>query len=149
MKVLFLKNVVNVWKEWEIKEVKIWYASNFLIPKKLAVELTLEEEKKYNQKLKKIDMHKRWLIENRHIIAEELNWKTLNFSLKAWNNGKIYWWIWEKDIIKEIKNKFKIDLTKKHISLMDGHIKKVWETIIYIKLAKDAMAKINVIVKSI
>ncbi len=148
MKVLFLKHVINVWKEGEIKEVKSWYASNFLLPKWLAVELTETEEKKYNQKLKKEDSHKRELIENRHKLSEELNWKTIKFSLKTWTNGKVYWWIGEKNIIEEVKNQFKIDLQKKHIDLPDWHIKKVWETIIFIKFWKDAMAKINVIVKS-
>jgi len=148
MKVLFLKHVINVWKEGEIKEVKSWYASNFLLPKWFAVELTSQQEAKHNQKLKKEDSHKRELIENRHNLSENLNWKTLEFILRSWTNGKVYGWIWEKDIIEEIKNNFKIELTKKHINLPDWHIKKVWNTTIYIKLWKDAMAKINVIVKS-
>jgi large subunit ribosomal protein L9 len=142
MKVLFKKNVVNVWHIGDIKEVKSWYAINFLFPKWLAVELTPTEEKKLKEKLKKEDKHNRELIENRHKIANELNWKKLNFFLKTWVNWKVFWWIWEKDIIKEVKNKFKIDLTKKHIDLPDGHIKKLGETFIYIKLWKDAMAKI-------
>jgi large subunit ribosomal protein L9 len=148
MKVLFLKHVINVWKEGEIKEVKSWYASNFLLPKWLVVELTKTEEQKYNQKIKKEDTYKRWLIENRHNLSEQLNWKSISFCLKAWENWKIYGWIWEKDIINEIKEKFKIELSKKHIDLPDWHIKKLWETLIYIKLWKDAMAKMNIIVKS-
>lgn len=148
MKVLFLKHVVNVWKEGEIKEVKTWYASNFLLPKWLVVELTPEEEQKHLQKIKKQDAHKRELIENRHKISEELNWKTIEFKLKTQNNWKIYWWIWEKDIIEYIKSNFGIELTKKHIDLPDWHIKKVWNTNIYIKLWKDAMAKINLVIKS-
>lgn len=148
MKVIFLKHVVNVWKQWEIKEVKSWYASNFLFPNWLAIELTPEEEKKQILKLKKEDSYKRELIENRHKISEKLNWKTINFLLKTWSNGKIYGWIWEKDIIEQVKKNFKIELSKKHIYLPDWHIKKVWDTTIFIKLWKDAMAKINVIIKS-
>lgn len=148
MKVLFLKHVINVWKEGEIKEVKSWYASNFLLPKWFAVELTQAEEQKYNQKLKREDSHKRELIENRHKLIEQLNWEKLLFSLKTWTNWKVYGWVWEKDIINEIKKKLQIELSKKHIDLPDWHIKKLWETLIYIKLWKDAMAKVNIIVKS-
>lgn len=146
MKVLFLKHVINVWKEGEIKDVKPWYAINLLFPKWLAIELTPESEKKYIDKLKKQEAHKRGLIENRYSLVEKLNWKKLCFYLKTWNNKKTYWGIWEKDIIEEIKKKFKIELSKKHIYLPDWHIKKLWETQIYINLWKDTMAKLFIII---
>lgn len=144
MKVLFLKHVINVWKEGEIKEVKPGYAANMLFPKGLAVELTPETEKRHKDKLKREDAHKRELIENRHNIVEKITWAKLNFTLKTWSNHKVYGGIWEKDIISEIKKKFKVDLTKKHIDMPDWHIKKLWESQIYVKLGKDAMAKIFV-----
>ncbi len=148
MKVLFLKHVINVAKEGEIKEVKAGYAQNMLFPKKLAIELTPKAEKEYMEKLKREDAHRRELIENRHKIVEDINNKNLEFKLKTWANRKVYWWIGEKDIIKAIKNKFWIELTKKHIDLPAGHIKKIWESQVFIKLGKDAMAKLNVLVES-
>jgi hypothetical protein len=39
----------------------------------LAIELTPDVEKKYKDKLKKDEAHKRELIENRHNISEKLN----------------------------------------------------------------------------
>jgi ribosomal protein L9 len=86
------------------------------------------------------------LIENRHSISEKLNWKTLSFTLRTWANHKVYWWIWEKDIISEIKKQFKTELTKKHIEMPDGHIKKLGENQIFIKLWKDSMAKMTIII---
>ncbi len=148
MKVLFKKLVVNVGHPWDIKEVKPWYAQNCLFPQGLAVELTPAVEKQMKQQLRSEDKHKRELIENRHKITEELNGKELSFFLKTAKNGKVFWWIGEKDIIREIKKHFKIDLAKKHIELQSGHIKKLWETFIYIKLWKDAMAKITAKVES-
>ena len=149
MKVIFLKNVLHVWKAGDIKEVKSGYASNFLLPKWLAVKLTPEVEKNLIYKTKREEANKRELIENRHNIVEKLNLKSLQFSLKTWSNGKVYGWIWEKDIIREIKKNFSINLSKKHINLENGHIKKVWEENVYIKLWKDAIAKIIVIIKSL
>ena len=146
MKVLFLKHVINVWKEGDIKEVKPGYAANMLFPKGLAIELNAVAEKKYKDKLKKEESHKRELIENRHNISEKLTWVKLEFTLKTWANHKVYWWIWEKDIISEIKKKHKIELTKKHIVMPDGHIKKLWESQIYVKFWKDAMSKIFIII---
>jgi len=147
MKVLFLKHVINVGKEGEIKEVKPGYAANMLFPKWYAIELTPEAEKKHKAKLKREEAHKREMIENRHNLTEILNNKKLDFTLKTWANHKVYWWIGEKDIIAEIKKKFKIELSKKHIIMPDGHIKKLWENQIFIKLWKDAMAKMFVVIK--
>jgi ribosomal protein L9 len=67
--------------------------------------------------------------------------------LKTGANHKVYWWIWEKDIIAEIKKKYKIELSKKHIEMPDGHIKKLWENQIFIKFGKDAMAKVFIVIK--
>ena len=146
MKVLFLENVVHVAKKGEIKEVKPGYAQNMLFPKKLAVELTAQAEKQLKDKLKKEDKHKRELIADRHNIVEELNWKKINFNLRTDWKTKVFGWIWEKDIIREIKRLFKLDLTKKHIDLPGGHIKKLGESQVFIKLGKDAMAKMFVII---
>jgi len=148
MKVLFKKLVVNVGHPWDIKDVKPGYAMNCLFPQGLAVELTPSVEKKMKQELKSQDKHNRELIENRHKISEELNGKKLNFTLKTWTNGKVFGWIWEKDIIRAVKKQYKVDLAKKHIDLPSGHIKKLWETFIYIKLWKDAQAKLTAIVES-
>ena len=142
MKVLFKELVVNVGHPGDIKEVSTGYAKNFLLPQGKAIELTPQAEKEYKAKLKREDKHNRELIENRHKIADELNWKTLDFKLKTWANWKVFGGIWEKDVIKAIKSKFKIDLTKKHIDLPWGHIKKLWESQIFIKLWKDSMAKL-------
>jgi len=146
MKVLFLENVLHVGKKGDIKEVKPGFAQNMLFPKKLAVELTEQAEKQLKDKLKKEEAHKRELIENRHNIVEKLNNKKLEFKLKTdWKN-KVFGWIGEKDIIAEVKKLFKLELTKKHIELPGGHIKKLWESQVFIKLGKDAMAKMFVII---
>lgn len=148
MKVLFLKHVINVWKEGDIKEVKPGFAANMLFPKWLAIELTPKAEKEYKDKIKREEVHKRGLIEDRHRISGELNGQKLEFTLKTWTNNKVFGGIWEKDIIREIKRKFKIELSKKHINMPDGHIKKLWENQIYIKLGKDAMAKIFILISA-
>lgn len=147
MKVLFLKHVVNVWKPGEIKEVKAWYASNMLIPQWLAIEYTAEVEKKHKEQQKKEEKHRQMLIEDRYKIVEQLNLQKFDFVVKTWNNHKVYGWIWEKDIISAIKRKFKLELSKKHIDMPDWHIKKIWETQVYVKLGKDAMAKIFINLK--
>jgi ribosomal protein L9 len=88
------------------------------------------------------------LIENRHNIADTLNGQKLTFALKTDNSWKVFGGIWEKDIIAEIKKKFKLELSRSHIDMPDWHLKKVWEHIVYVKLGKDSMAKMFVVVNA-
>jgi large subunit ribosomal protein L9 len=147
MKVIFLENVLHVAKAWEIKEVKSGYAQNMLFPKNLAKELTPGVEKAYKDKLKKEDAHRIEMIENRHNIIDLLDGKVFEFTLKTWANNKVYWAIWEKDLIQAIYKKCRVELTKKHISLPNSHhIKSLWDHQVFIKLGKDASAKIKIVI---
>ncbi len=146
MKVLFLKLVPNVGHPWEIKEISDSYARNFLIPKALAKKLTPEEEKQLQAQEKKQEEARRNIVQNKHKIIEALNGKTIVFKAKTLDNGKMFWGIWEHDILARISKDFKIDLEKKHIDMLNGHIKKLWSKDIYVKLW-DSMAKITIIVE--
>lgn len=147
MKVLFLQLVPNVWHAWEIKEISDSYARNFLIPKWLAKKLDEMQEQKLKNEQKKKEESRRNLVENRHKIIETLNWKILNFKAKTLDNWKMFWWFWEHDIIEKIYKEFWIKLEKKHIDLIDWHIKKLWKKDVYVKLSSDSMAKLTVIVE--
>lgn len=147
MKVLFLKLVPNVWHVWEIKEISDSYARNFLIPKWFAKKLDKLEEEKIKLEEKKKEESRRNLVDNRHKIIELLNGKTLTFKAKTLNNWKMFGWIWEYEIIEKIGKDFDINLEKKHIDMMEGHIKKLGKKDIYIKLSSDSIVKITVIVE--
>lgn len=147
MKVLFLQLVPNVGHVWEVKEVSDSYAANFLIPKKLAKKLSPEDEKKLAEQQKKQEAQRVELIQNRHKIVEQLNGQSFDFQAKIGENGKMFGSIAEKDIIQEIKKKFKIELQKKHIVMHGWHIKKLGSENVYVKLSEDSMAKIIVNVK--
>ncbi len=148
MKVLLLENVVHLGKKWEIKEVKPGFAANMLFPKKLAIELTPQKEKELKEQKAKEEKHRRELVENRHKIIEQINNAKFEFYLKTDNSGKVFGSVAEKDIVKKIKSKFGIELSKKHIEMYDGHLKKIGEHQVFIKLWKDAMAKVFIIIKS-
>lgn len=146
MKVLFLQLVPNVGHVGDIKEVSDSYARNFLIPKGLAKKIDDKEEENIKNQQKKKEENRRHLIENKHKVLDQLNWQTLVFKAKTHDNGKMFWWIGEHDILKQIQKQFKIELEKKNIDMLDWHIKKVWKSDIYVKLWEH-MAKITVIVE--
>ncbi|MCT4617640.1 MAG: 50S ribosomal protein L9 [Candidatus Gracilibacteria bacterium] len=144
-RVLLLEHVPGVGKKGEVKEVKHGYASNFLFPKNLAKIVTAQDEKKLMQDKKSQEAKRVELIEKRHEIAEKLNGQVFQFTFKTTGSGKIFGSVGEKDILQKIKSKFKIELAKKHIDMgPDGHLKKVGERQVFIKLGKDVHCKITV-----
>lgn len=147
MKVLFLKFIPNIWHLWEIKEVNDNYARYFLIPKGLARKIDKNDEIRLIQEEKKKEELNKNLIENKHKIHETLNLKELLFKANINNNWKMFWSIWEHEIIERIFKDFNIKLEKKHIEMPDWHIKKLWKKDIFIKLSHDLVAKLTIILK--
>lgn len=146
-KVLLLERVPNLWKQGEVVEVKDWYFSNFILPKKLWRIVTDNDIKNIEENKKKDQARKVELIEKRHEIAETLNWKELTFKMKS-KSWKIFWSIWEKEVIKEVKNKFWFELEKKHIDFWpDWHIKKLENRDVSIKLWSDVFCRVKILIK--
>jgi ribosomal protein L9 len=71
----------------------------------------------------------------------------LVFKANTLDNWKMFWSIWENEIIKKIFEEFGIKLEKKHIEMPNWHIKRIWKNDIFVKLSPDTVAKITVIVE--
>lgn len=146
MKVLFLELVANVWHKWEIKEVSDSYARNFLIPKWLVKRLTPAEEKAYLASQKKQEDKRRENLENKHKILDDLRGKQIVFQAQTLENGKMFWWVKEADILSRIKKDFGVELERKNIQMPNGHIKKISQSDVFVKIGEN-MAKLTIIIQ--
>jgi len=146
MKVLFTTLVPNVGHPGEVKDVSDSYARNFLIPKGLAKRLTPQEEKQLKHQEKQKEQKRRETVENKQQILDALSGKTLTFQAQTHANGKMFGWIGEHDILQKIAKEHDITLEKKHIVMMDGHIKKTGTFDVYVKIG-ETMTKIFVTVE--
>lgn len=144
MRVIFLEHVINVGKKWEVKEVKSWYAANFLFPKKLAKEFTDADEKRLAGKAQKKEENRINLLANKEDIAKELSKMNLSFHMPHAASGKIHGSLKEKDMVEEIKRQFKIQLTKKNIRFENGHIKQIGKHTVYVDFGDKVTAKVDI-----
>ena len=147
MKVILKQDIKNVGKKNEIINAADGYARNFLFPKGLAVpadnsnmnELKLKQKSEANQKAKDVKNTKK--------LAEELKDKTLEISVKAGNNGKLFGGVTSKEISEALKSQLNVEIDKKKIQT--DVIKQEGIYKVNLKLLEGVVATVNVHVKAI
>ncbi len=146
MKVIFLHDVPNVARAGEIKEVASGYGRNFLIPKKLAVLAnppavsTIEAQLKI--KARSQVQTEAELIE----LAHHLDGKEIVLEARVGAKDRLYGSITSADIAAELQNSTGVVVDKKKLELAEP-IRQLGSYEVAIRLAKDIIPKIKVIVK--
>ena len=113
MKVILLKDVKGIGKKSDIVNVKDGYASNYLIPNKLAVmesnksvEILNEQKRQEAENIEKMK-------QNAREIAAKLEKITLEFKANGSGDGRMFGTISTKQIEAELKDKFGIEIDKR------------------------------------
>lgn len=117
MKIIFLQDVPNVGKKYEVKNVSDGYARNFLFPRKLAEIATSKAIKLFEQKRKRTEEEKK--------IQEDLLEKNLaslegiKITIKEKTNekGHLFATIHPKEIAEAVKTQNHIDIPEDMIEL--------------------------------
>lgn len=146
MKVLFLKDVVNVAKKDEIKEVSDGYAINFLFPKKIAISATKDVVIKTSQKINHIQKEKNNKQKQAENLSKQLKNLKINIKAKANEEGHLFGGIKNDDIVKLIKDNFGITIDKDRINL-DHHIKSLGSHNIEIKLPNKEIGILKILIE--
>lgn len=147
LSVELLLDIAHMGRKWDIIEVATAQARNFLIPKKMAREVTPERLKQIAEKEKRTKDQARERLEKAFEIQKMLDGQMLEFTLKGVGT-KIFWGLDEHAIATRVNEKFGIHFEKNDIKLPNKtHIKKSGTHLVYIHITRDTMAKIIVEVK--
>ena len=142
MRVILLQDVKKVGKKGQTVEVSDGYATNFLLPKRLAV----KETKKSMEILDKQNEDARIAKENQKIEAEKINDElkniTLEFKLKA-NGEKVFGSVSPKQIEEQLKAKYNVTIDKRKITTK-GPFNQLGYVKVEIELYKGVVGIINV-----
>jgi len=145
MRIILLKEVKNLGKAGDIKEVADGYARNFLIPRGLVVFASqnrlLELKRKLETEAKKAQTELKKLKE----LAKKLTGLKLEIFSKARKSGKLFGSITPLKISKLIQ-KEGLEIKKDQIALKEP-IKEVGKYPVKINLGQGVEVKISVIVK--
>lgn len=144
MKVILKQDVENVGRKGDIISVARGYGRNYLIPRKLAAEVTASNMKMIEverQALKKIAEEERLSYQE---IIQKLGQVTLNFARKAGEKDHIFGSVSASDI-KEALDNLGFDVDKKKI-VLDEPFKRLGNYTVPIKVYHDDKAEIKVAV---
>ena len=126
MKVIFLQDVPRVGKKYDVKEVNDGYATNFLLPRKLA-ELATPKA------VASLEIHKKEIIVEREVQTdllmrnlEEIKGKVIKIKGKANEKGSLFKAIHKKEIIIEMKKQNHADIDEEFI-ILEKPIKEIGE----------------------
>ncbi len=141
MKLVLLKDVKNIGKEKEIVEVAAGYATNYLIPNKLAIVYTKTSNEVLKQQIKQEEKIYNLLVGEAVKLKEALEHIQLVFHVKV-NNGKSFGTISNKSIIHELSEKYDITINKFMIETHDNLI--LGTNQVFIRLHKEVLACLTV-----
>lgn len=105
MKIFLLKDVEKIGFAGEILKVKDGFGSNYLIPRKLAVEVTAKNTAHYESKLKAVGNRKEAIATKTSMLAEKIGSLKLTIKEKMHDDGKLYGAISSVEIVELLAKK--------------------------------------------
>jgi large subunit ribosomal protein L9 len=144
MKVILKQDIENVGRKGDIVSVAPGYGRNYLIPRKLAAEVTPSNMKMIEverQALKKMAEEERLSYQE---VIQKLGQVTLSFSRKAGEKDHIFGSVSVSDI-KEALDNLGFDIDKKKI-VLDEPLRRLGNYTVPIKVYHDDKAEVRVAV---
>ena len=145
MRVLLTKDVENIGRAGDVKEVADGYGRNFLLPRKLAVAAgrgAEVEAKRLRDVAVKRETKER---SEAQAVADEIDNKTVVVRLKVGAEDKAFGSITNQDIAAALKAQHRVEIDRHKIDLKEP-IKTLGEHQVALKMHRDVSAHVNVIV---
>lgn len=133
MNVYMLKDVENIGIAGQIVKVSDGYATNFLIPRKLAIKITDESLSFYKGKAVKQKVDFQVLSSKAAMLAERIKALHLTIKERTHDDGKLYGSVGADEIVELLKAK-EIMVNKKQIEF-EKSIRNIGEHKVTIKLS--------------
>ncbi len=145
MKVIFLKDVANVARAGEVKEVAGGYGRNFLLPRKLALLATPSALKTAEVQIQKDREKQQRFVAELSQLAQQLEGFPITLKAKVVEEERLYGSIRDADIADELSRLTGLDIERRKVELEEP-IRQLGEYEVPIRLDKDLAPTIRVIV---
>lgn len=146
MKVILKQDVESLGRRGDIVTVAAGYGRNYLLPRKLAMEVTSGNMKTVEIERRAIRKRVEKERQSFQTVIEKLNRTTLSFTRKTGEKDTLFGSVSAADIKEEL-DRMGIEIDRKKI-LLDEPIKKLGEFVVPVKVFHDDKAEIRVVVHS-
>ena len=119
MKVIFLKDVPNVAKAGEAKEVNEGYARNFLIPKKLAALAQGDVQQHFEAEQRAIARRQAQAEAEMETLAKKIEGKIINLKSKVGAKDQLYGSITNADVAEALSKLIGSEIDKRKVELAE------------------------------
>ena len=145
MKVILKEDVQNLGQQGDVVEVKAGYARNYLMPKRLAILFTDQQQKSIEEaqkvELRKLEREKDQI----DSVLKDIKALSLSLKMKSEEDNKLFGSVTKLDIVNLLEeNGVKID--KKYIDLASP-IKTLGEHTVNVSFTKDMSESFTVLVE--
>ncbi len=145
MKIMLTKDVENIGRAGEIKDVADGFGRNYLIPRKLAVLAGRGAEGEARRIKDAAARRESKEQEAARELAEEIDNKTVVVRLKVGAEDKVFGAITSEDIAKAIKQQHQVEVDRRRIELKEP-LKQLGEHKVPLRLHRDVEARVNLII---
>ena len=145
MKVILTKDVAKLGKSGEVKNVADGYATNFLIPQKLAVPAAGGAYRAWQHDIASREEKRQREREEAEIAANRISSTTLTMGVKVGEGGKLYGSITSKDIADALGRRG-IDIDRHKIELEEP-LKSLGTYKVAVKVYQGMSSEVTVVVE--
>jgi len=142
MKVILKDNIENLGRKGDIVEIAPGYGRNYLIPKKLALEVSLSNMKMIEMEQQALKKRLEKEVLSYQELIQQLNQTTLSFVRKAGEKDIIFGSVSSSDV-KEALDKVGFEIDKKKILLIEP-IKRLGNFTVAIKVYHEQQAEVKI-----
>jgi large subunit ribosomal protein L9 len=146
MKVFLLKDIEQIGMAGEVVREKEGYARNFIIPRKLGVEITDQNEALFKAKIKTIEHRKEVIVSQTSMLGQRIADMKLTIKRKMHDDGKTYGAVSQSEIAEALKAQG-VNINKSQV-LIDKSIKAKGAYEVTIKLTSRLKPTLKVVVVS-
>ncbi len=142
MKVILLKDIENIGKKHEVKEVKDGYARNFLIPRELAKPATKEALKRLEEIKEEEKEKDRRELEEAQKLASRLESTEVALPVKVGEKGQFFEKVTDQKVAEKLRE-LGFDISKNQVDL-EAPLEELGEFQVKIKLNHNLESEITV-----
>ena len=105
MRIFLLKDVEKIGLAGEIIKVKEGFGQNYIIPRKLGVEVTEQNESQFKSRIKHVEHRKEVIASKTSMLAEKIKALTVQMKRKVHDEGKLFGSVTPCEIVEALAAK--------------------------------------------